>query len=189
MMINAGDISQYLYCPRKIYFMKVMGAKITRPKMAMGQEIHEKMYDNLKRRKKVWKGADEVLENVYLEGVRYGLKGYVDAIIRRGDEYIPVDFKFSRFELEEGGLFYNWKMQLVAYAVLVEENYNTIVKRVLIYSTESKKWIKVEISPEDRRALKRILENIKEIILGEKYPTIKKSRKCGYCEMDKICVD
>ena len=60
------------------------------------------------------------------------MKGCVDAIIKRGEEYIPMDIKFSCFK----SLFYQWKMQLVAYAVLVEENFGCSVKKAYIYLTE-----------------------------------------------------
>jgi CRISPR-associated exonuclease Cas4 len=182
-MIDVSDITQYLYCSRKIYFMKVMGLRILKPKMEMGKEIHEGIYSKLKRRKRIWRVDAEIVENVYLESESYGIKGYIDAILNSGGELTPVDVKYTRFN----EIFYNWKMQLVAYAVLVEENFGCIVKKVLVYLTETKDWIEVSIFPEDREALKRIVKRIKEIILNERYPPATKSRKCDYCEMSKIC--
>jgi len=182
-MIDVSDVSQYLYCPRKIYFMKVMGLRILKPKMQMGKDIHEKIYSKLRRRKKIWRNNAEVLENVYLESERYGIRGFVDALIKYGEEIIPVDVKYTRFD----DIFYNWKMQLVAYAVLVEENFKCVVKRVLVYLTETKEWKEIRIFPEDKKALKRIISKIEEIIAEEKCPRVVKSKKCGYCEVSKIC--
>lgn len=180
MMIDVSDIVQYLYCPRKLYFIKVMGIKISKPKMDVGKEIHENVLESLKRRKI----EGEIISNVYLESSKYNLKGCVDAIIRKGEEYIPVDVKFSRFR----SLFYQWKMQLVAYSVLVEENFGCKVRKAYIYLTEGKDWIEVEIMPEDREALIKIIRKVEEIISEEKYPQVSKSKKCNYCEVSKFCV-
>jgi len=179
-MIDVSDIVQYLYCPRKLYFIRVMGLRITKPKMDVGRKIHENVAKSLKRRKI----EGEILENVYLESQKYGIKGCVDAIIKRGEEYIPVDVKYSRFK----SLFYHWKMQLVAYAVLVEENFGCKVKRAYVYLTEGKDWIEVEITPGDREALMKIIRKVEEIIREERYPRASKSKKCNYCEVSRFCV-
>jgi CRISPR-associated exonuclease Cas4 len=181
--IDVSDIAQYLYCPRKIYFIKVMGLRILKPKMEMGKEIHEGIYDKLRRRKRIWRVDAEIVENVYLESEKYGIRGYVDAVLKCGEELIPVDVKYTKFD----EIFYNWKMQLVAYAVLVEENFRCVVKKVLVYLTETNDWVEVSIFPEDREALKRIIKKIEGIILNERYPPATKSKKCEYCEMLKIC--
>jgi CRISPR-associated exonuclease Cas4 len=179
-LIDVSDIVQYLYCPRKLYFIRVVGLKLTRPKMDVGKEVHENVARSLARRKV----EGEILENVYLESQKYGIKGCVDAIIKRRGEYIPVDIKFTRFK----SLFYQWKMQLVAYAVLVEENFDCKVKKAYVYLTEGKDWIEVEITPEDRKALVKIIKEVREIIGRERYPKISKSKKCNYCEVAKFCV-
>ena len=179
-MIDVSDVVQYLYCPRKVYFIKVMGLRMTKPKMDVGKEVHDNVAKSMKRRKI----DGELMENVYLESRRYGIKGCVDAIIRREDEFIPVDVKFSRFK----GVFYGWKMQIVAYALLVEENFDCVVKRGYVYLVTDGKWMEVEITPEDRKALERIIEKVNEIIREEKYPSVQKSKKCNYCEMSKLCV-
>jgi len=179
-MIDVSDIVQYLYCPRKLYFTKIVGIRITRPKMNVGKEIHENVVKAFRRRKI----EGELLENVYLESQKYGIKGCIDVIIKRGEEYIPVDVKFSRFR----NIFYQWKMQLVAYAVLVEENFGCKVRRAYVYLTENKEWIEVEILPEDKEALVKIIERVEEIIREEKYPKVGKSKKCNYCEVSKLCV-
>jgi len=179
-MIDVSDLVQYLYCPRKLYFIRVMGLRITKPKMDVGKEIHESVGKSLKRRKL----EGEVMENVYLESRRYGIKGCVDAIIRRGEEYIPVDIKFSRFR----SVFYGWKMQLAAYSILVEENFHCRVEKGYIYLAETREWIEVEITPEDKETLAKTIRKVEELLREEKFPRASRSKKCGYCEMSKLCV-
>ncbi len=59
-MIEVSNIVQYLYCPRKLYFIKVMGLRITRPKMNAGKEVHENVARSIAR-----KIEGEILENVW----------------------------------------------------------------------------------------------------------------------------
>ncbi len=173
-MIGVSDLVQYLYCPGKVYFMKVMGIRLKKSKMVFGKESHEKL--------KI-KAEGDIVYNLYLESPKYGIKGVVDAIILCEDEYCPVDAKFTRFE----NPFYSWKIQLTAYAVLVEENFGVTVKKGYIYFIDEKRLREVEITPEDRKALKEIVKRVERIIDGERMPEVKKSRKCEYCEMKKIC--
>lgn len=177
-LIDVSDLVQYLYCPRKVYFLKVQGVRIARPKMELGKELHSKVKRVLKRL------VGKVYENVYLESRRYGIKGCVDAIVKRGDNYVPIDVKYSRFQ----NVFYQWKMQLVAYAVLIEENYGCEVREGLIYLIQDRKWVKVGIFPEDKRRLIDIIAKVKKLIRDGSYPSAAKSRKCNYCEVVKFCV-
>lgn len=177
--IDVSDIVQYLYCPRKVYFHRVAGITLTRPKMEVGREFHDRIEDSLRHR------PDLLSCNVYLESKRYGIKGKVDAIIERDGEYIPVDIKYSKFR----HVFYQWKMQLVAYAVLIEENFDCTVKRGYIYFPEIRKFVEVEISPTDKRRLFEIIKQVEGVIKQGVFPRATKSKKCHYCEMYKFCFD
>jgi len=177
-LIDVSDIVQYLFCPRKVYFLKVHGVRITRPKMEYGRELHSKVKRVLKRLE------GEVQENVYLESMKYGIRGCIDAVLKKGDDYIPIDVKYSKFK----DVFYRWKMQLVAYAVLIEENYNCRVKQGLIYLIQDRKWIEVKIFPEDKKRLKDIIVKVEKLIEDGSYPPAAKSKKCNYCEVAKFCV-
>ncbi|RLI71914.1 CRISPR-associated protein Cas4 [Archaeoglobales archaeon] len=173
-MIDVSDLIQYLYCPRKIYFIKVMGIKLKKPKMEFGKELHGKLRI---------KFDGDILYNLYLESENYEIKGVVDAVIKQKNNYYPVDAKFTRFNK----LFYGWKMQLVAYAVLIEENFGVTVKKGYIYFIDEKRLKEVEIVSEDKKALRDIVKKVERIINEEKIPNVEKSKKCEYCEMKKLC--
>jgi CRISPR-associated exonuclease Cas4 len=182
-MIDVGDIVQYLYCPRKVYFIRVAGVRITKPKMEEAKEVQAKAEKSLA--KIAEKMGGELLKNVYLESQRYGIKGCVDAIVKTDDGYTPIDVKFSSFE----SVSYAWKMQLIAYSLLVEENFGCRVDKAYIYLASKRgKLMEIRIIPSDRRALRRVVDEIKELIKSEKYPRAAKSRKCGYCEVAMFCV-
>jgi len=173
-MIDVSDLIQYLYCPRKVYFIKVMGIKLKKPKMEFGKELHDKLRI---------KCDGDIIYNLYLESESYGIRGVVDAVIKENDNYYPVDAKFTRFNK----LFYSWKMQLTAYAVLIEENFDVTIRKGYIYFIDEKKLEEIEIAPEDKKALREMVKKVETIINEEKIPNVEKSRKCEYCEMKKLC--
>ena len=181
-VIDVSDIVQYLYCPRKVYFIKVAGIRLQRPKMEEGKKAQAEVERNLRRFAE--KIGGELETGIYLESQRYGLKGLLDAMINADSAIYPVDVKLSRFD----SLSYSWKMQLTAYAMLLEENSGKSVRQGYIYIVGTRKLIEVRIEPEDRRALMRIIREVKEIIESEKYPSASRSKKCNYCEVFDFCV-
>jgi CRISPR-associated exonuclease Cas4 len=173
-MINVNDVVQYLYCPRKVYFRNVLGLKLKKQKMEFAKELHENL--------KLEFEECEVLYDVFLESQRYGVKGVVDAIVKC-DDYYPIEAKFTRFN----EVYYSWKMQIVAYAALIEENFNTVVRKGYIFLIDRKELIELSVSPEDKRALMSIADRVRKLIESEIIPDVEKSKKCNYCEMEKVC--
>jgi CRISPR-associated exonuclease Cas4 len=184
-----------LYCPRKVYFMKVAGIRIARPKMEEGKAVQENVKDTL--RKFAEQLGGELQTNVYLESARLGLKGVLDALILVGEgegvgkwkksgewgRAYPVDVKLSKFQ----SISYAWKMQLTAYAALVEGNLGVCVKKGYIYLV-GKRFLEVEIDAESKRRLREIVKDVESVIAEEKYPRAARSKRCGYCEVKDFCV-
>ncbi|MEM0203836.1 MAG: CRISPR-associated protein Cas4 [Archaeoglobaceae archaeon] len=181
--IDVSDVVQFLYCPRKVYFMKVAGFRIVKPKMEEGKRVQEEVLRKLE--KIAEKMGGKLSTNVALESDRYGISGRIDALVLTQDSAFPIDVKFSKFS----SISYAWKMQLTAYSVLAEENFGCRVESAFIYLVSERELLKeVRIFPEDKRALLRLLEEIRELLESESYPKASKSKKCNYCEVAKFCV-
>ncbi len=189
-MVSVSDVVQYFYCPRKIYYLKVLGVpfKVKR-KMEVGREEDEKEESRLGERKTVY-GIDrgeveQVLHNLYLEDSRVGLAGQVDTVLRlRSGEHIPVDSKYT----EEVAVHRHYRKQLVAYSVLLESAFGTAVSRGILYFTKQREPVAVGISAEDKKALIKDLEAIRRVLEGESIPRKVSESKCGYCEVARYCV-
>ncbi len=181
-VIDVSDVVQYLYCPRKVYFIKVAGIRIQKPKMEEGKRAQAEVERNIRRFAE--KMGGELETGIYLESQRYRIKGLLDAMVKTDSSLYPVDVKLSRFD----SVSYSWKMQLTAYALLLEENFEKSVRLGYIYIVGTRKLIEVRIEPEDRRSLMRIIRKVEEIIGSEKYPSASKSKKCSYCEVYDFCV-
>lgn len=191
--ISATDIKHFLYCPRIIYFEKVLHVE---PQLGSQQEESKKLHEKLEEKELRRKGATlyskeiktaEKFFRIPLTSKKLKLQGTVDCIIKHGNEYIPVDYK--NMESNKGKPWIDHKYQLVVYALLIEENYQTIVKRGYINYIPEKLTVKIDITPTMKIHVKRILTQIEEIIQKEKLPSIKTAKeKCsGGCGYKWIC--
>ncbi|MGC8849588.1 MAG: CRISPR-associated protein Cas4 [Candidatus Bathyarchaeia archaeon] len=192
--VSATDIKHYVYCPRIIYFEKVLHVKpILGSQQEESMEEHmEYVRKELRRRDAIYYSpelvdADKLLF-VSLCSDRLRLKGNIDCIIKTvKGEYIPVDYK--DMESNKGKIWMDHKYQLTAYALLIEENYGTVVKRGFIDYVVEGRALRLEITPTMKSHIKRMLGHIKRIETGEQLPPRRVSgRKCtGGCGYKWIC--
>lgn len=188
-MLQVSDITQYFYCPRKVYFMKTMGIQVKpRPKMDLGKDEHEREHRRVKERKTIYGFSEdevkEVIHDLAIENKTIGLYGMVDTVlIMKNGEVLPVDVKYSK----SVSVKINWRKQLIAYSLLLEAYFGTTVKRGIIYLPAQHKQIQVEITCEGKEVVRQDIQKIKDLIKSEKMPNVNKGLQCNYCEMAKFC--
>jgi CRISPR-associated exonuclease Cas4 len=128
------DIKHYVYCPRLVYFDRVLhAAPVFGSQQEEGKESHEDYVAKELRRKDAvyyspeFVGAEKLMFTP-LSSSGLGLQGNVDLIIKTAlGEFVPVEYK--NMSSDRGRVCMDHKYQLVAYALLVEENFGTVVKR------------------------------------------------------------
>ena len=194
VIISVTDIKHYLYCPRIVYFEHVLHAK---PMLGSQQLESREEHEDYVRKEIRRKGAiyysrefEEAQKIIFprLYSQRLGLHGIVDLIIKtKNGEYIPVEYKNTMSD--HGRAWSDHKYQLTAYALLIDENFKTQVKRGFINYIPEEKVVRLQITEAMKTHTKRILQNIKKIIYQEKLPKIRVSRaKCtGGCGYKYIC--
>jgi CRISPR-associated exonuclease Cas4 len=125
---------------------------------------------------------------VSLSSSGLGLQGNVDCIIKtaRG-EYVPVEYK--NMSSDGGRVCMDHKYQLVGYALLVEENFDTVVRRGYVNYLPEALILEFEITPSMKSYVKRVLGHIKRIIKDEELPPIRVAKyKCaGGCGHKQTC--
>jgi CRISPR-associated exonuclease Cas4 len=192
--VSVTDIKHYIYCPRLIYFDKVLHATpIFGSQQEDSKELHEDYVKKELRRKDAiyysseLVGAEKLLFTPLGSGV-LGLQGNVDCIIKTvKEEYIPVEYK--NMNSDKGKVCMDHKYQLVGYALLVEENFGTVVKRGFVNYIPETLILQVEITPTMKSYVKRVLGHIKRIIKDEELPPIRVAKqKCaGGCGHRQVC--
>ena len=90
---------------------------------------------------------------------------------------------------DKGRVCMQHKYQLVGYALLIEDNFNTIVKRAFVDYIPEGLILQFEITPTMKIFVKRVLGHIKRIIQDEELPPIRVAKyKCtGGCGHKQTC--
>jgi len=117
-----------------------------------------------------------------------GLRGLVDMVIWSGgsdsEQVIPVDYKLSRVS---GAHF---KMQLVAYGMLLEETYGATARRGYLYFIPTRKAEEFRLDKRIRKKLLKNLESMQRMLDTEEMPVSTSRRgKCVSCEFRRFCND
>lgn len=189
-LLSVTDVKQYFYCPRILYFDKILHVN---QRLGAQQEDskkeHEKISKKDVRRKAAMFYSPELQQaektfHVALISQKLKLQGTLDCLIRTKQEYVPIDYKYQLSN--KGHPHSHHKYQLVAYALLVDENYQTVVKRGFIYYVPEKKPIQIETSYRMKRYVQNSMVRIRRQLIEHVLPPI---RKCqGACGYEWICL-
>jgi CRISPR-associated exonuclease Cas4 len=192
--VSVTDIKQYVYCPRIVYFDRVLHATpIFGSQQEDSKELHEDYVKKELRRKDAvyyspeFVGAEKLLFTSLSSSV-LGLQGNVDCIIKTvNGEYVPVEYK--NMNSDKGRVCMQHKYQLVGYALLIEDNFKTVVRRGFVNYIPETLILQFEITPTMKSYVRRVLGHIKRIIKEEELPPIRVARwKCaGGCGHKQLC--
>jgi len=193
-MFTVTDLKQYTYCPRIVYYHHCLPA--VRPvtyKMEAGVEAGtaEEMREVRRSLRPYGLERGERHLDVWLNSEEWGLRGRVDLVIDSDDnvsgtrELIPVDFKLS-----PGRMGANFRLQLVAYGVLLEEAWGGPSRRGFVYFIPRRRATEVAFTPELRARFEASLEVMRDIVERERMPPPTRSRaRCEVCEFRRFCND
>ena len=158
--------------------------------MEAGQEAHEEEETREHRRSLQAYGVQtaerEFNKRLYSEAL--GLSGMIDLLLVApdGQEDVawPVDYKLAT---ETGP---NIRLQLAAYAVLVEECLHKRAEQGYIYPIPLRRAEVVKIDAGQKRRVREALAQMREIVVTERMPAAVKERgKCVDCEFRRFCND
>ncbi len=186
--LTVTDLKQYAYCPRIPYYTYVVPVDIRRPyKMERGKNVQAAVEALEKRRGfgryRVAEG--QRLFGVWLHSKRHGLAGKLDLLVKTPDSAHPVDFKDT-----DGPARANLKLQLAAYALLVEEAVGLPVPAAFVYFVPSRALEEVRIDQNLRDRALRALGDLHVMIAKQSMPGPTDVRaRCVDCEYRNYCAD
>ncbi len=190
LYITASDIIEYLFCPRFIFYqnvLKIEQHEHQRFLVNKGRDIHElKMVRNKDYLRKSI-GCIEKDIDVYLTSDKLHLVGRMDEVLTLADKSkAPLDYKFAVYEDK---LFKTIKTQQIAYALLIEENYQCPVNMAFLVYVRSKNLLKeILITPKDKDNTIKIIKDIFDIINKCHFPPATKNKlKCQDCTYKNLC--
>jgi len=185
--ITVVEVKHYAYCPKIVWFTHVLHLhEPVTEAMELGSEEHDERFITplIKSLKAV-----KVLRNVELESEKLKLRGKVDyVLITRFGEHVPIEVKWAE-PARGGGPKRDHKLQLAAYALMIEELTDKSVKRAAIYYARVSKIVVFPLDEHEKREARRIIKRIHEMVETGKEPTVRvpKSR-CINCGFRRYCM-
>lgn len=187
LVFTITDLKQYIYCPRIFYYHACLRdvRPVTR-KMQHGIRAHEAEQKLAARRTMhqyhIVDGIRHFDVPVMSEQLR--LSGQIDEVVESENGIFPVDYKLAK----RAG--YHFKLQLTAYALLLEEETDQHIKQGYLYLIRSKEMITVRFTKKLRRAVYSALDQMWQIANDELIPPPTERRtRCPDCEFRRFCND
>lgn len=191
--VTSTDLKNYLFCPRIVYFHKIMGME---PDMGAQQERSSRLHEAMAKAEVRRVGAvlydkemEEALKefDVALSSKNLKASSRVDCVIKSKGRVIPVDYKFSGSR--RGKPYSDHKYQLTLHAILLEEVVGKPVTKGYIYYALDKVVAPVVITHQMKDYVKKVIKTIQNMVETEKMPsTIVNPRKCtGGCGYKNLC--
>jgi CRISPR-associated exonuclease Cas4 len=190
MVLTVGDIKQFFYCARHLYFLYQMPHfRPTTYKMEEGK-LRQKEEQTLEKRRTLHRFELKEGKKFYelrLFSERLGVSGMLDMAIITEKEAVPVDFKDGSMSLAYVAPLHH-KYQLVVYGLLLEEAYRTHSFRGFIHSLEDGNTKESFFTNGAKTYALRMIERIRHMLLNESLPPPSRNWwRCRECEFRLVC--
>lgn len=192
--IEVTDLKQYVCCPRIVFYRYCL-PKVRPTTVLMEEGIRKHKAEDEREERRSLRNygitEGERFFHLALQSRHLGLTGRIDLVIASpsrtaaNTEISVVEYKYS--EQKAGAHF---KLQLAAYALLVEEAWQVSIKQGFIYSIPTKSIETIAITPHLRRKVVQTLTNIRQIVAQEMLPPPPAAQeRCVTCEFRRFCND
>ncbi|MBW2989273.1 CRISPR-associated protein Cas4 [Candidatus Woesearchaeota archaeon] len=130
----------------------------------------------------------KVESELRISSEKLGLKGIVDQIEAYKEGLVPIELKTGKAPKE--GVWPGHKIQLVAYALLMEERFQKEVKEGFVHYLDEKQKRHIPINPFMRIEVKELISKVNLLLISDKLPDFEKNQnKCVNCGLKMDCYD
>jgi CRISPR-associated protein Cas1 len=170
------------YCPRLFYLQEVERIESPDDRVYAGRQLHAALE------------ADEDGESVNLElsSPALGLTGKVDCLRRRDSSYLPYEHKRGQPSRPAGAPPTAWpsdRLQIIAYAVLLEEAFGQPIPEGRIRYHAANVTVRVPIDDAARQNLRDALAEARRLRDSvERPPVTDNERLCVRCSLAPVCL-
>ncbi|MFY9195743.1 MAG: CRISPR-associated protein Cas4 [Methanoculleus sp.] len=169
-LVNVSDLNQYLYCPRRLYYLMFFKTQEINVHLADGRGMHARQ-----GRRGGW------YREIYLRSESLGLHGRVDLIDMQNGA-VPVERK-------RGYAYYeNDLIQLAAYAMLLEEHLDEPVPLGYLYLYGTNERHPIDITERLRQKVTDTVVNIRAMQIDNAPTFCENPRKCKKCSVIGYCM-
>ncbi|MEO8679986.1 MAG: type I-MYXAN CRISPR-associated endonuclease Cas1 [Vicinamibacterales bacterium] len=170
------------YCPRLFYLEEVEEIRLADQRVYAGRQLHAAIE------------ADEEGESTSLDlsSESLGLQGKVDCLRRRDGSYLPYEHKRGRPTRDADNEPEEWpsdRLQLIAYAVLLEETFGQPIPEGRIRYHAENATVRVPIDDQARTDLRKAISEARRLRETVQRPPITdNSRLCEKCSLAPVCL-
>ena len=121
----------------------------------------------------------KIISEKSIESEKLQLKGIIDRIEIYEDRYVPIELKTGK--MPKDGVWPGHRIQIAAYAMLIEENFNTNVKKGFIRYLDTNETRQIAINPFMKEEIIDLTKEIQNLLKNREIP--------NYCENKNKCVN
>ena len=139
--------------------------------------------------KELWERlTPKILSEHKIESELLQLKGIIDRIEIYDQGYVPIELKTGKMPKE--GVWPGHRIQIAAYAMLIEERYSTKVKEGFVRYLDSNESRQIAINPFMKDEIKQVIAEIQELLRNASLPNYCSNKnKCVNCGLRNTCYD
>jgi CRISPR-associated protein Cas1 len=181
--LTVHSLHALAYCERLFYLENVENLRVADARVFAGRRLHVEIERD--------EDEGEWL-TLQLESEKWGIVGKVDCVRRRDGRLIPYEHKRGRSARGMDGEAAPWwsdKLQVIAYAALIEEHSGQPVTEGRIRYHADNKTVRVEMDDDAWRLLAEAIGRARELQASVVRPPVVANEKlCAKCSLAPICL-
>lgn len=175
-------LNQLLYCPRRFWYMHVLGEMEVNAPVLEGTLQHEHAHEA--GRNDDVAGEPVAYRRVMVWSDRLALSGFCDVVEVAAGELVPVEYKHGR-----QGRWANDEVQLCAQALCLEEMTGRAVAQGAIFYWASRRRVAVPFDATLRARTEAAVAQARALLAAGCLPApIAQRAKCRACSLQPICL-
>ncbi len=174
-LIRVMALHALAYCERLFYFEEVEEIRVADANVYAGRRLHEELSE------------DETLETLEIEDAELGLIGKLDAIRTRDGEIYPYEHKRGRSN--HGECWFSDRIQVGAYAMLLERSVQKIIHQARIHYHRDNKTVIVPVDDHLLDEVRRMITRANTLREQSTRPSIVENENlCVSCSLSPVCL-
>ena len=175
-LINIGHINQYLYCPRRYYYINYFDTIEMNFCLKVGQLKHQNQ-----SRRGGW------IRELYLKSEKLGIHGKIDVLESKNIKSIGTTL--TPVERKRGSSYHeNDEVQLAAYCMLLEDYLDEPVRMGYLYLFGTNERYAITITDWHREKVLQVVQAIRNMTLDNIPDFIDNPNKCEKCSTVQYCL-
>jgi len=179
------DLSQFNILPQDLF--KNVWPLILAESETRATSIHNFIQEHNIFGQELWEKLTPKIESeLKITSEKLGLRGIVDQIEVYKQGFVPIELKTGSSPRE--GVWPGHKIQLIAYALLMEEKFNTEIKEGFVHYLDTKQKRHIALNAFMRLEVKELIEKVNNLLNSTEIPNFEKNQnKCIKCGLKEDC--